>query len=176
MTPEEKKLLEIELAIRSQYGVICAIKPVVPFHDLPFSGKHKIKDICIRENDSIFHFGPYQVHGVENIKPYLRRMSSMTEEEDKEFALLQNDFYKDGMLYPIAASNMMKWLYSHHIDAFNFFLDRDLAIEAPEDMYKEITLSPDVEKKIVSEMDEYESELIRKESEAILESKRIVLD
>ena len=41
---------------------------------------------------------------------------------------------------------------------------------------KEITLSPDVEKKIVSEMNEYESELIRKESEAILESKRIVLD
>ena len=41
---------------------------------------------------------------------------------------------------------------------------------------KEIILSPDVEKKIVSEMNEYESELIRKESEAILESKRIVLD
>ena len=49
-------------------------------------------------------------------KPYLRPMSSMTEEEDKEFAMLQTDFYIDGWLYPIAAVNMVNWLNAHHFD------------------------------------------------------------
>ena len=143
MKPDEKDLLIKEMMTRIPYGLIVATKPASPDYDLPFSGKHKVETVYIRDDGKyIFCFerAAYSAHEVDNIKPYLRRMSSMTEEEDKEFALLQNDFYKDGMLYPIAASNMMKWLYSHHIDAFNFFLDRDLAIEAPEDMYKEITL------------------------------------
>lgn len=69
------------------------------------------------------------------IKPHLRPMSSMTEEEAKEFAMLQTDFYSDGWLYPIAAVNMVDWLNAHHFD-FRGLIEKSLALEAPEDMYK----------------------------------------
>ena len=64
-------------------------------------------------------------------KPYLRPMSSMTEEESKEFAMLQTDFYIDGWLYPIAAVNMVNWLIVHHFDYHNL-IEKGLAIEVTE--------------------------------------------
>ena len=143
MTQEEKRLLEIELATRSQYGVICAIKPVAPFHDLEFGGKQKIKNICIRENDSIFTFGPYEVHGVENIKPYLRPLSSMTEEE-KEYIKNRwcyedwGDIYNFLNHYQIDAGDAYSftdWLNEHHFD-YRGLIEKGLALEAPVDMYR----------------------------------------
>ena len=140
MTQEEKRLLEIELATRSQYGVICAVKPVAPFHDLEFGGKQKIKNICIRENDSIFTFGPYEVHGVENIKPYLRPMSSMTEKEKKVYDKLRMNYYK--LFSTESSSNLIDWLNAHHFDYHidpstgKTLIESGLAIEAPADMYK----------------------------------------
>ena len=125
LTQEEKKLLEIELTIRSQYGVICATKPVAPFHDLPFGGRQRINEIYFRENDSIFHFGPYQVHGVENIRPYLRRMESMTEEEE----IYYNTVYTTLTFY-----EKEDWLNGHHFD-YRGLIEKGLALEAPEWMY-----------------------------------------
>lgn len=72
---------------------------------------------------------------LDMVKPYLRPMSSMTEEESKEFALLQTDFYVDGFLYPIAAINMINWLISHYFDYYGL-IPLGLASEAPEGMYK----------------------------------------
>jgi len=66
------------------------------------------------------------------IKPYLRPMSSMTEEESKEFALLQTDFYVDGILYPIAAINMINWINAHHFD-YQGLIHKGLAIEVTEE-------------------------------------------
>ena len=141
MTPQEKKLLEIELATRSQYGVICAIKPVAAFHDLPFSGSHKIKNVCIREDDTIFHFGPYEVHGVENIRPYLRPLSSMTEEEYgqyMEFIEWSHNDYDGTTTTCINKERLheyLEFIYSHHLDDNNF-IEKGLALEAPEGMYE----------------------------------------
>ena len=69
--------------------------------------------------------------------PYLRPMSSMTEEEKKEFALLQADFYSNGFLYPkqFAAINMVNWLNAHHFD-YRGLIEKGHALEAPDDMYK----------------------------------------
>ena len=72
---------------------------------------------------------------VENFKPYLRLMTRMTEDEDKEFALLQINFYSDGLLYPTAAINMMNWLNAHHFDYYGL-IEKGLALEAPEGTYK----------------------------------------
>ena len=74
-------------------------------------------------------------HKLETIKPYLRSLSSMTEEEDKEFAMLQTDFYIDGWLYPIAAVNMVNWLNAHHFD-YRGMIEKGLALEVPKDMYE----------------------------------------
>lgn len=131
MTQEEKKLIEVELATRSQYGVICAVKPVAPFHELEFGGEHKIKNIfIIGDNDfTNFSFGAYQVHGVENIKPYLRPLSSMTMEEQREYISIGRRMSPDN------PSILADWLNAHHFD-YRGLIEKGLALEAPEGMYK----------------------------------------
>lgn len=107
-----------------------------------------LKDICCRLPYEIILLSPngkttYQTDGntgaellvEEGWKPYLRPMSSMTEEESKEFGLLQTDFYTDGFLYPIAALNLIDWLNAHHFD-YRGLIPKGLALEAPEGMYK----------------------------------------
>ena len=65
---------------------------------------------------------------VEYVKPYLRQISSMTEEEKDEY----NAFFNyDGIEYP---SEYVDWLNAHHFD-FRGLLQKGLAIEAPEGMY-----------------------------------------
>ena len=83
---------------------------------------------------------------IENCKPYLRPMSSMTEEEKKErdFYCGYKPYYEEedcGERY-ITEYDMpdyIDFLYEHHLD-FRGLIEKGLAIEAPEDMYKEIKL------------------------------------
>ena len=77
--------------------------------------------------------------GDSSFKPYLRPMSSMTEEEKKEFQAchcvyeLHPDFQP--MMCNLANElNMFDWLLSHHFD-FRGLIEKGLAIEAPEGMY-----------------------------------------
>ena len=60
---------------------------------------------------------------VEFIKPYLRPMSSMTEEERNELSHYDNSVQRTD------------FFYSHHIDC-RFMIEKGLALEAPENMYK----------------------------------------
>ena len=64
-----------------------------------------------------------------DIKPYLRPMSSMTEDEWDDF---NNYRGVDGILMPIA--NELDWLNAHHFD-YRGLIEKGLAIEAPKDMY-----------------------------------------
>lgn len=80
----------------------------------------------------------------DEIKPYLRPMSSMTEEEKKAFDkfVCIDEFAWNGDTekgYPNQASIMsdgIDWLLEHHFD-FRGLIEKGLALEAPEDMYKE---------------------------------------
>ena len=111
-----KQLLFKDLCARLPYGVIVEYKS--------------------QESKGDVELGPGNIgyilqlgHGWwKECKPYLRPMSSMTDEESKEFALLQTDFYVDGFLYPIAAINMVNWLNAHHFD-FRNLIERGLAID-----------------------------------------------
>lgn len=132
MKPEEKDLLLKELCARLPYGVKCI------FHstkgDIPATITEidkKYERVSYKPDESTITYYNF----VENIKPYLRPMSDMTELEDKEYALLQVNFYTDGFLYPIPASNMINWLNEHHFD-YQGLIERGLALEAPEGMYK----------------------------------------
>ena len=124
MTQEEKKLLYKDLSARQSYRpfVCFAGKVTMPFLDV----------IASTESNELMSINGLSL---EDVKPYLRPMSSMTEEESKEFAMLQTDFYSDGWLYPIAAVNMVDWLVAHHFD-FRGLIPMGLALEAPADMYK----------------------------------------
>lgn len=78
---------------------------------------------------------------VENPKPYLRPMSSMTEEEHVRYMefieLLHNDY--DGTtttcINKERLHEYLDFIYSHHLDDNNF-IEKGLALEAPGDMYK----------------------------------------
>ena len=64
-----------------------------------------------------------------NIKPYLRSMDSMTEEERKE--------YKHLVAFsgsPDGAANFIDWLNVHHFD-YRSLIEKGLALEAPDGMY-----------------------------------------
>ena len=83
--------------------------------------------------------------------PYLRPMSSMTDEESKEFDVITNGekgFYEDENgwircdnihtkwgVWPKGCAEMLDWLNSHHFD-YRGLIEKGLALEAPEDMYK----------------------------------------
>ena len=73
-------------------------------------------------------------------KPYLRPMSSMTEEELKEFYMVEgmdtNSVILNKPQYDWHfTTNGIDYLLSHHFD-FRGLIEMGLALEAPEDMYK----------------------------------------
>ena len=128
MTQEEKQLLLTDLCARLPYGVKCAIFD----NKLPFAASHgkyafKMDAISIEENeiDVWLEKGNFNI---ETIKPYLRPMSSMTEEEKDTF---------QGFIYPACNDpvSMINWLNAHHFD-YRSLIEKGLALEAKDGMYK----------------------------------------
>ena len=62
-------------------------------------------------------------------KPYLFPLSSMTEEQDREFSLLQVNTHKDSFLYVCDCVNMITWLNKNHFD-YRGLIEKGLAIDA----------------------------------------------
>lgn len=124
MTQEEKQLLIKDLCARLPYGL-----------------KISIKDDYLQKmvNDVLcaYHIGgiSYNLES-RNLKPYLRPMSSMTEKERKEFhhyASVERNYLGDDKFY--THYQMIDWLNSHHFD-YRGLIEKGLAIEAKEGMYK----------------------------------------
>lgn len=117
MTQEEKQLLLKDLCSRLPYRVKV----------------HIIDEIGAEIDDelttsTISHLDRWVV------KPYLRPMSSMTEEEFFNYKHLDLlDYSNDGFEMPNFRS--IDWLISHHFD-FRGLIEKGLALEAPEGMYK----------------------------------------
>ena len=120
MTQEEKQLLLKDLCGRLPYGVK---------YESEF-GPRILNDLFIYANGPVYtdhSVGNYnEVYGVEleNIKPYLRPMSSMTEEEEEE-----------NMDTFLVMWDAVDWLNAHHFDYRNL-IGKGLALEASADMYK----------------------------------------
>jgi len=129
MTQKDKKLLLKDLCARLPYGVQCEIGGL--------------------------RYGPYTFTGndVEDLidgrtfKPYLRPMSSMTEEERSDMgkAIQKNYINPNGEIKSSGADNLLMctarqaehfidWLNAHHFD-YHGLIEMGLAIEAPEGMY-----------------------------------------
>ena len=68
-------------------------------------------------------------YGETEIKPYLRSMSSMTEEEGIEYLTIDNRAYTCPLDYAhIPASDRIDWLNAHHFD-YQGLIPKGLAIE-----------------------------------------------
>ena len=122
MTNENKQLLLIDLCARLPYGVKFEFT----------SGNVRIAkgiDLGVTDEGEWEYFvtskGASEVE-ITEIKPYLRPMSSMTEEEE----IYYNTIYTILKFY-----EKEDWLNAHHFD-YRGLIEKGLALEAPEDMYK----------------------------------------
>ena len=114
MKQEDKQLLLVDLCAR-----------------LPYNFVYLYTNAPLAENKQII-LTPVVISNLMNatedlvLKPYLRLMSSMTEEEEI--------FYN--IKYPyIKNHEQVDWLNSHHFD-YRELIAKGLALEAPEGMYK----------------------------------------
>ena len=78
--------------------------------------------------------------GVDEVKPYLRPMSSMTDAEEKAYLeQVDKDTMRMGKEFELPKANMvgvnaLDWLLEHHFDYRNL-IESGLALVAPDDMY-----------------------------------------
>ena len=130
MTQTEKTLQLIDLCARLPYGVKVFYK-YKTWDSEKFATSIRLADGKIALSSKFEKEGdwfPIEEAGEILIKPYLRPMSSMTEEEKKYY---QAFFNYDGVEYP---EGYIDWLNAHHFD-YRGLIERGLALEAPEGMY-----------------------------------------
>lgn len=122
MTKEEKQLLLIDLCARLPYGVLVFIRK-------PFGCVMSEKEEEELTTDTLQEF-------IENddvrVLPYLRPMSSMTDDEKKTLNnILEYQYYSDDSCMCEAGD----YLNAHHFD-YRGLIPKGLALEAEEGMYE----------------------------------------
>jgi len=135
MTQEDKELLLQDLCARLSYGIYispadCGKAILIGIKD----GNPLLWDTILKKE----YDKPWDI---EYIKPYLRPMSSMTEEEKRQY--IRFIAYSGN---PNGSANFVDWLNAHHFDYRTTYdeskekwvsmIEKGLALEAPEGMYK----------------------------------------
>lgn len=118
MTQEEKQLLLIDLCMRIPHHTLVCLNPGA-------YGKPETCLLCGIDDEKVYLNVDSDPFRIDHIKPYLRPISSMTEEEANEYI---NTF--------LTMWDAVDWLLSHHFD-FRGLISLGLALEAPKDMYKQ---------------------------------------
>lgn len=143
MAQENIQLLFQDLCARLPHHVRCKVwLKDGTTEEGPLDLQHNYGDVL---RDAFYY------NKIKDIKPYLRPMSSMTDEEKEELKgifdveNITNDsicFLEGGTLEEYEAqipfsfcSKFLDWLNFHHFDYRNL-IEKSLAIEAPEGMYK----------------------------------------
>ena len=112
---KNKKLLLQDLSARLPYGVVVKID----YGDIHY-GLVVLKRLDAEKKIAIFNFDV----PIEYCKPYLRPMSSMTEEEREEYHKLCDKYYD---IY-FDSVESIDWLNAHHFD-FRNLIGHGLAID-----------------------------------------------
>ena len=143
MTQEEKQLLLKGLCARVPYEVQCEYTSVQP-------GLEMYNEIGALTSIDVMHNNLYNfkidnhIVGFSDFKPYLRPLSSMTEEEREyiKHRWCYNDWDIDGpsslwreKIDVEDAEGIVDYFNEHHLD-FRGLIPMGLALEAPEGMYK----------------------------------------
>jgi hypothetical protein len=121
MTQEDKQFLLKDLCSRLPHNVICKLSV-------------KGADVSITEKldfGGLEHF----MFGTMDIKPYLRPMSSMTDDEKLDYIALGDIKRYTNPQYAYLISEQLDYLNAHHFD-YRGLIPMVLALEAPEGMYK----------------------------------------
>lgn len=127
MKQEEKELLLIDLCARLPHHVRCKVwLKDGTTEEGPLDLQHNYGDVL---RDAFYY------NDIKDIKPYLSPMSSMTEEERKEYELLANHCIVTSIGFiHLEAAPLIDWLNTHHFD-YRGLIEKGLALEAPEGMY-----------------------------------------
>ena len=118
MTQEDKSLLLQDLSARLPYGVMVDVN----FYDATKElSCDLLKDFIVDE---------------KSVRPYLRPMSSMTEEENNEFQQLDTECDKMPTFEYVSIEHyrIFNWLNAHHFD-YRGLIEKGLALKALEGMY-----------------------------------------
>ena len=126
MTQQEKELLLKDLCARLPYGVEVRVVCDWFFEESePYNTFLSINDLSALQDF---------VAGENTIKPYLRPMSSMTEEEYKEFKDTW-EYLEHRLDVCVPSVTSYDWLNKGHFD-YRGLIPMGIALEAPEGMYK----------------------------------------
>ena len=132
LTQEDKKLLLADLCARLPYGVKISA---------PDGNQTLVGNICTNGGGKVYTTN--MLYNISQVKPYLRPMLSMTEEEREE---LRQEQIKDEQLFADCIKNHpeMRGLIIPHFAAdwcdknmfdYRGLIERGLALEAPDGMY-----------------------------------------
>ena len=107
------------------YGVKMYIKPSLE------TGEEGVDNEPLESMDLGYNvYNTYSVYP-EDIKPYLRPMNSMTEEEREKYHFYINE----QKLYGTLSIKMFDWLNEHKFD-YRGWIEKGWALPAPERMYR----------------------------------------
>ena len=135
MKQEDKELLLKDLSARLPYGVFC----VGTTYDLDDDGENyipvKVKNTLTeihnhRLGTTYVKLGFISSCRLETVKPYLRPMSSMTEEEYEEYYNISYGINNIGSKYKYY--DLCDWFNKHHFD-YRGLIEKSLAIEVTEE-------------------------------------------
>ena len=142
MTQEERQLLLKDLCARQFYGT----KVLGPWEK---DGPCELSAIDLTHNRQVRIFEDW--FNIDDVKPYLRPMSSMTDEEKKTFIKLKQmsvtviipnhaTVFKPDYIVDLddegdGLNGLYDWLNANHFD-YRGLIGKGLALESPVDMYK----------------------------------------
>ena len=129
MTQEEKSLLLQGLCARLPYGVICHANEINIDGELIFV--NKLYNIAAHYYDSTI--GIFEYCPINDIKPYLRPMSSMTGEEKKNWLGSIHHYNFEGQPC-LTYIESYDWLNKNMFD-YRRLIPMGIALVAPEGMY-----------------------------------------
>lgn len=137
MTQSDRELLLKDLSARLTYKPVCHAGEIN--HDGELYFINTIYNIVALTSDRAA--GKFETCPVVDVKPYLRPLSSMTDEEKEKLQLLHDtvcdENYGDGYS-PAAWDAIVEWedyCNSNHLD-YRGLIPMGLALEAKEGMYK----------------------------------------
>ena len=150
MTQENKELLLRDLSARLTYGVIVDYKEnEYDFHHWKISTLHapaysQSGSLINTDSDGWIEYEEYKGCGMSTgsrplhlgkVLPFLRPMSSMTEEELSEYRAICRYHNIKGTIVYEDTYKSFDWLNAHHFD-YRGLIEKGLALEAEKGMYE----------------------------------------
>lgn len=149
MTQKEEQLLLKGICEKFPYGLwvketlYSDSATIYPPDKYPTEESKACKVMSVQGNCVTLHISPFgwkpEIMELRHIKPYLRPLSSMTDEERDEFrnvgGIMAHNLQHDSWALSAFTPEAYDWLNAYHFD-YRGLIEKGLALEAPEGMYK----------------------------------------